>query len=190
MEFEYTPGVGRDIVFPMIKVGVVDFAVTGDWTPVAADTKISKDAGNVVNTTNVPVAIGGTGSAVWKLTLTSAELTAGVVIIQIIDAATKAVEDQALIGYAKDADKVEIYTVNDTNFTPTVGQVEADRGLGRSEEATTDHFKGRNVLYLTGTHQGEMSDITAYAQANGRGFFTVTDLVSPIPVTGDIFMVL
>jgi len=174
----------------MIKAGELNFAVTGDWTPATGDTKISKDGGNVANTTNNPSAVGGTGSVLWSLTLTATELSAKVIVIQIVDAATKAVEDQALIGYAKDADKIEVYTVNDASTAPTQTQFEADRGLGRSEEATTDHFKDRTVLFLTGTHQGERAGITGYALQNTRGFFTVTSLVSPVPVNGDKFLLL
>ena len=81
----------------MVKAGVIDFAVTGDWTPVAADCKISKDGGNVANTTNLVTAIGGAGSALWKLTLTATEMQAARVTIQIVDSATKAVEDQAIV---------------------------------------------------------------------------------------------
>src|ERR1041385_5533190 len=80
--------------FPMVKRGVVDFAVSADWTPATGDTKISKDGGNVANTTNNPSAIGGTGSVDWTLTLTAAEMQASVIDIQIVDSATKAVEDQ------------------------------------------------------------------------------------------------
>jgi hypothetical protein len=78
---------------------VVDFAVTADWTPATGDTKISKDGGNFANTTNNPSAVGGTGSAGWTLTVTNTELSAAEVNIQVIDAATKAVEDQWLTIY-------------------------------------------------------------------------------------------
>src|ERR1044072_5636828 len=82
--------------FPMVKRGAVDFATTEDWTPATGDTKISKDAGNVTNTTNNPAAVGGTGSVSWSLTLTATELSAAVIDVQIVDSATKAVEDQFL----------------------------------------------------------------------------------------------
>lgn len=190
MEFEFTPGVARTIVFPMIKAGELNFAVTGDWTPATGDTKVSKDAGNVADTTNNPAAVGGTGSVLWSLALTATELSTTVIVIQIVDAATKAVEDQALIGYAKDADKIEIFTVNTGSTTPNATQFEADRGLGRAEEATTDHFKNRIVHFLTGTHQGESAEITGYSQQNSRGFFTVSGLVAPILSNGDVLIIL
>jgi hypothetical protein len=85
--------------FPMVKRAVVDLAVSTDWTPATGDTKVSKDGGNVANTTNNPAAVGGTGSALWSLTLTASELSAGEVVVQIVDSATKAVEDQVIRVY-------------------------------------------------------------------------------------------
>jgi hypothetical protein len=82
--------------FPMPKAGSRDLAATGDWTPATGDTKISKDAGNVANTTNNPAAVGGTGSVMWSLVLTAAELSAAVIDVQFVDSATKAVDDQSL----------------------------------------------------------------------------------------------
>lgn len=92
-------GTQTDFRFPMVKRGVVDLAATADWTPATGDTKISKDGGIYANTTNNPAAVGGTGSIGWKLTVTATELQAAEVNIQIVDSATKAVEDQFLTIY-------------------------------------------------------------------------------------------
>lgn len=89
-------GVQTAFQFPMIKRGVVDLAQSADWTQATGDTKISQDGGNVANTTNNPAAVGGTGSSLWTLTLTATELSCGVAMVQIVDSATKAVEDNAL----------------------------------------------------------------------------------------------
>jgi hypothetical protein len=89
-------GVQTAFTFPMLKRGAADLAATADWTPATGDTKVSKDGGNVANTTNNPAAVGGTGSVLWSLTLTATELSAAVVDIQIVDSATKAVEDQMI----------------------------------------------------------------------------------------------
>ena len=86
-----------DLVFPIVKTGATDFAQTADWTPVAGDVKVSKDGGSVANAVNLPVALGGAGSALWLLTLTAAELTAKRVAVQVVDSPVKAVEDQALL---------------------------------------------------------------------------------------------
>jgi hypothetical protein len=85
--------------FAMVKRGVVDLAASADWTPVTGDTKISKDGGSFANTTNNPAAVAGTGSIGWSLTLTAAELSAAVINVQIVDSATKAVEDQYITIY-------------------------------------------------------------------------------------------
>lgn len=189
MEFEFTYGVGRSIVFPVIVAGATDFAASGDWTPATGDTKISKDGGNFANTSNNPTAVGGTGSVGWSLALTATELQARVIAIQIVDSATKAVEDQFLVGYAKDSDKTEVYEVETADVSATSTTFQGNRGMGRSEEATADHFNGRNILFLTGANQGEMTDITDYAQANSRGSFTVTTLTAA-PADGDLFIIL
>lgn len=89
-------GTQTTFYFPIVKRGVVDLAATADWTPAAGDTKVSKDGGAVANTTNNPAAVTGTGSVLWSLTLTAAELSAGDVTVQIVDSATKAVEDQVI----------------------------------------------------------------------------------------------
>ena len=85
--------------FPMVKRGVADLADTGDWTPATGDTKISKDGGNFANTTNNPSATGGTGSVGWTLTVTATELQCAEANVQIVDSATKAVEDQWITIY-------------------------------------------------------------------------------------------
>ena len=92
-------GVQTSFRFAVIKSSSSDLAATGDWTPATGDTKISKDGGNVANTSNNPFAVGGTGSVLWSITLTAAELQAAEVVIQIVDSATKAIEDQTLVIY-------------------------------------------------------------------------------------------
>lgn len=90
-------GVLTEIVFPIIKRSAVDFAVSADYTPAAGDVKISKDAASPSNTTNLPRAITMGNGAMWGLTLTAAEMQAGQIAITIIDASTKAIEDQMLL---------------------------------------------------------------------------------------------
>lgn len=85
------------MIFPVLKAGTADFAVAGDWTPATGDVKGSLDGGNVANLTNLPAAVGGSGSALWSLALTTGELTGAQLTIQIVDAATKAINDQAIM---------------------------------------------------------------------------------------------
>lgn len=95
-------GVQTTFSFPMVKRGVVDLAVSADWTPAAADSAISKDQAGFADTTNTVAAVGGSPTRAatgWKITLTATELQAAQVDIQIVDAATKAVEDQFLTIY-------------------------------------------------------------------------------------------
>ncbi len=132
MELTAKYGVALTLEFPVIKAGDTAFAATGDWTPVAADTKISKDGGNVANTTNVPVAIGGSGSVLWKLTLTATEMEAARVAIQIIDAA---LEDQAIListyGHASAQHAFDLDTaVQDVNLTKWRGSTPSTLSTG------------------------------------------------------------
>lgn len=87
-------GVQTDIYFPMVKRAVVDLAVTADWTPAAADARISKDGAASAQCTNTVAIASGTS---WKLTITATEMQAKQITIQIVDAATKAVEDQFIL---------------------------------------------------------------------------------------------
>lgn len=82
------------IYFPMIKVGSNDFAQSADWTPAAADIQFSVDGGSLANTNALP-ANEGRGS--WSVALLAAEVVGKRTVINIEDAATKAVEDQELI---------------------------------------------------------------------------------------------
>ncbi len=94
MEVLRVRNVAATIYFPMIKAGLQDFAQGGDWTPVAADTKVSIDGGAFANSNAVPV---HEGQGIWSLALTGAEINGKITVIGIVDAATKAVEDQAIL---------------------------------------------------------------------------------------------
>ncbi len=83
-------GVADTIYFPMIKRAVVDFAVAADWTPVQSDCRIQIDAASASYATNLVTA---TGSR-WALSMTAGELSGKKIGVYIVDAATKAVEDQ------------------------------------------------------------------------------------------------
>lgn len=86
-------GVAAHLYKPLVKRGVVDFAVGADWTPAAGDVKISKDGGAAANVTNLPTAIAMGNTAMWDFSLTAAELQAAQIKITVADAATKVVED-------------------------------------------------------------------------------------------------
>lgn len=95
MQQVFTAKYGVQTIFPFFiqKRGFPDLAATADWTPATGDVKISKDSGNFANVTNLPTAVGGSGSVGWTITLTATEMQAARLVIQIVDSATKAVED-------------------------------------------------------------------------------------------------
>lgn len=86
-----------DLYFPLIKRGVMDYAVSADYTHASGDVKISKDGGAAATATNAPSAITMGNGAMWKLTLTATEMQAAQIVVTVVDAATKAIEDQMII---------------------------------------------------------------------------------------------
>ena len=90
-------GEARTVEIPVVKRAVADFAVGADWTPVAGDVKISKDGAAAANVTNLPTALVMGNGAVWSFALTATEMQAARVLVTVVDAATKAVEDQSFI---------------------------------------------------------------------------------------------
>ena len=84
---------GTHVRIPVVKAGVVDFAVSADWTPAAGDVKVSKDGGAQANVGTLPTFTNGA----WQFVFTAAELTAKTAEVVVVDAVTKAVEDQMFI---------------------------------------------------------------------------------------------
>ena len=195
METQIIYGTANTIYFPMIKVGTNDFAVAADWTPAATDCDMSIDGGTWTQATNT-VAIAVTGAAIWKLTLTAAESTGSRIAIAIVDSATKAVEDQAIIcttqlsGQIESAKGIIIGEVDTATFTATTVALEAFRlSPNATEEATADHYIGRLILFTSGALLGQMTDITDYVLANSKEKFTYTALTEA-PADADRFVIL
>jgi len=94
---KYATGTGADVCIPIIKRGVVDFALGADWTPATGDVKVSLDGGTAANIATLPVAIAMGNTTVWKFVFSNAELTCKSLVVTVSDSATKAVEDQAFI---------------------------------------------------------------------------------------------
>lgn len=182
-------GVAETIYFPLITAGGTDFQDT--WTPAAGETQRSLDGGAFANNTNTPA---HEGNGIWSLVLTASEMQARVIVVTLSDGATD-IEDQSIIIHTGlthqllALDSIEVYTVNNASTSPTGSAFEADRGLGRSEEATADHFNGRLVFFIEGALQGQGSDITDYALQNSRGYFTVTTMTDA-PANGNRFLIL
>lgn len=130
------------LTFPVIKRAAVDFAVSADWTPATGDTKISQNGGAVANTTNNPSAVTGTGAALWSLTLTASELSTPMAIIQIVDSATKAIEDQCIIvltyGNASAAIPLDL-SINQTG--DSYGRLGAPAGASLSADVASNYSR-------------------------------------------------
>lgn len=83
---------------PVIKRGVVDFTVTGDWTPAAGDVRVSKDGGGTwanINTLPTMIATGNNaGSYLARFTFLNTELECKQLLVAIGDTTgAKAIED-------------------------------------------------------------------------------------------------
>ena len=96
-EFEEKYATATHIYIPMIKRGLVDFAIGADWTPATGDVKVSIDGGAAANIGTLPIAIVMGNGAIWDFTISTGETTGKKVIVTIVDAATKAVEDNAFL---------------------------------------------------------------------------------------------
>lgn len=85
------------VYIPMVKRGVVDFAVSADWTPSAGDVKVSIDGAAAANIGTLPSAITMGNGAYWDFTIASGEVTGKKIAVTIADSATKAVEDNMFL---------------------------------------------------------------------------------------------
>lgn len=185
-------GIQQTFYFPLVVAGANDLAVSADYTPVAADCRISKDGGTWAQATNT-IADETEG---WSITLTAAELQATRIHLNVVDAATKAVEDQSLLVNTQFSGQLEasagiiIGEVDNGTFTATTTELEGLRlSPNTTEEATNDHYNGRLILFTTGNLLGQMTDITDYTQANSKEKFTYTALTEA-PADNDRYVVL
>lgn len=93
MELLRKYGEATTIVFPLIDAGAQDFEST-PVTFASGDSQISQDEGTFANTTNTPA---HEGNGIYSLALTASEMQGARVVVTIIDSATKAWEDQAMV---------------------------------------------------------------------------------------------
>ena len=193
MEILAKYGIQQTFYFTMVKAGATDLAVSGDWTPVVADGDVIKDGGTTTQCTNT---VASEGDVIWSLTLTAAEMQATRIAVSIVDAATKAVEDNVLIintqfsGQLEASAGIIIGEVDTVTFTATTTALEGFRlSPNTTEEATADHYNGRLILFTTGALLGQMTDITDYEQANAKEKLTYTALTEA-PADGDRYVIL
>jgi hypothetical protein len=148
---KYGTGTGADIIIPIPKRGVVDFALSADWTPASGDVKINIDNGGAANIATLPVAVTMGNTAGWKFVFSNAELQGKRIEVSIADSATKAVEDQFFI--------VETYGNASAMYPPDFS--DATRlGLTALPNAAAEASGG---LYTRGTGAGQINQ-----DANGR----------------------
>lgn len=137
---------GRAFTFriPHVKRGVQDFAVGADWTPAAGDVKVTIDDGAAANIGSLPTATAVGNGAEWVYTLTASEMSGRRIRIAIVDAATKAIEDDFLI-----VTTVDHPLANNprgvTHFGTVNGGANASVTLTGGNADITDLYKGSVV---------------------------------------------
>ena len=185
-------GIQQTFYFPLIVAGGTDIAVSADYTPVATDCRLSKDGSTWAQASNT-VADETEG---WSITLTATELQSTRIHVNIIDSATKAVEDQSLIIHTGFSGQLEatagiiIGEVDTATFPATNIALEGFRlSPNTTEETTPDHYNGRLLLFTSGALLGQMTDVTDYVSANSKEKFTYTALTEA-PADGDRYVVL
>jgi hypothetical protein len=140
---------------PIVKAGSTDYALTGDWTPAAGDVKVIKDGGAAANITTLPTFISSTATLTWSLSATECEATE--IVIQTIDSATKAVQDQFFRLQTTKASALQV-------GVPQAVQSAGDTAitLDATAAAQTDFYKGCVVAITSGSGANQARIITAY----------------------------
>jgi len=181
-------GVAGKVRRSIVKRGVIDIAVSADWTPATGDVKISKDGGAIANIGTLPAVIAS--SAMWEYTISATEMQAAEICITVIDSATKAVEDDqfTIQTYGNNAAGISLERMATGGLTGTVSTA-VDAGTATTfrcadiTEATASHYVGKQVWVHTGTLLSQwLGVITAYSLISSEGAFTV----SPGSPTGEI----
>ena len=147
---------------PIVKASSTDYAIVGntptpDWTPAAGDVKISKDGGAFANIATPPSTVTLAGSAAWSWTLSAAETEATEIVIQVIDASPKAVQDQFFRLQTTKAAALQV-------GVPQAAQSAGDTAitLDATAAAQTDFYKGSVVAIISGDGANQARIITAY----------------------------
>lgn len=155
MAFLSKYGEARVIEIPVIKRAVVDFAVGADWTPAAGDVKITKDGGAAANVTNLPTALAMGNGAVWSFSLTATEMQAARVVVTVVDAATKAVEDQSFVietyGNASAQHAFDLDTASTAQTGDSFARLGAPAGASTAADIAAVKVDTAAILADTGT---------------------------------------
>jgi len=172
---KYGTGTGADIIIPMVKRGLVDFAATGDWTPASGDVKISKDGAAEANIGTLPVINGTYG---WKFVFADAELQAKSIRVTIVDSATKVVEDQCFVietyGNASAMYQADLSAASlPANVTQWLGTAPATPTVAGVPEVDVTHVSGSAEDIATETKQNtSQSDLDILTGTDGATLAT------------------
>ena len=160
MYFLIPYGTATTVFFPMVKRSVVDLAVSADWTPVNSDTRISIDGASDSYVTGTVTAV-ATATALWSLALSATETQGRFLSVRILDAATKAVEDQALFFQTYGNSSASI--VRNISTDPATANVTQWSG---TSVATPDTAGYPKVTVKSGTGTGEINLSSGVADAD------------------------
>lgn len=175
-------GRGDTIYFPLIDAGTTDFATSSDYTYAAGDFKISIDGAANANPTNTPTY--DADARMWSLALTDAETTGRVIIITVVDSATKAVDDQSIIVTTDVANGIvssDIATLaSQTSFTIASGSADNDAYNGYAALITDATSRDQRCLGIVSDYVGSTKTVTLQADP---GIFTMAagDYIELIP---------
>jgi len=183
-------GSANTVYFPLITAAGTDFQTT--WSPAAGEAQYIGDGGTATNLGSNPV---HEGNGIWSQALTIAESSFGIVVLTYSDGATD-IEDQAIIcntqfsGQIESNKSISINSVNTASVAATAIKFESDKlSPSTTEEATTDHYLSRNILFTSGPLLGEMKPIIGYSFTNSREDFD-TQAFTGAPSNGDRFVIL
>lgn len=161
------------------------------------DSEVSKDAGTFTDCTNEATEI-ATSSGVYYLDLTSTEMNADSVVIQVKSSTAGAIT-QVIAIYPQEAGdiKVDIQSINGsstaavaqgaladeaTDVTVDTGSLAAtstDFETSLVVSVATDFYKGRSIIFKTGALQGQAARIVSSVYTgNSKVKLTVTALTA------------
>jgi hypothetical protein len=158
---KYGTGTGADVMVPLVKAGETDHSAPADWSPSAGDVKISKDGAASANIATLPTAVTmANGAAWWKFTFSDAELQCARLDVSVVDAATKALEDDGLkIETYGHASAQHAFDLDVATQGVNVTQVSGDSGAADNLEADYDGT-GYNKANSTIGTASTLSDAT------------------------------
>lgn len=175
-------GRGDTIYFPLIVAGAQDFATSADYTYAAGDAKISIDGATNANPTNALAY--DADARMWALTLTDAETQGRLILITLVDSATKAVEDQAVVvstDVTQGAIASDIATLaSQTSFTIAEGSADDDAYNGWAALITDATTRTQQCLGIVSDYTGGTKTVTLLSDP---GIFTMAagDYIELIP---------